>query len=68
MSRDSSGSISKPACSYWLERPVPNSTRAVGDEVERRDPFGDADRVVELRRQQHDAVADADLLVRAARR
>ena len=27
MSRDCSVSISKPACSYWLERPVPNSTR-----------------------------------------
>src|SRR5262249_43778655 len=27
MSRDSAVSISKPACSNWLERPVPNSTR-----------------------------------------
>ena len=27
MSRDCSVSISKPACSNWLERPVPNSTR-----------------------------------------
>ena len=62
MSRDCSVSISKPACSYWLERPVPNSTRPFGQQVERRDALGDADRMVELVRQQHDAVADADAL------
>ena len=61
MSRDRSVSISKPACSYWLERPVPNSDAPFGDEVERGDALGDADRMVELAmRQQHDAVADAD--------
>jgi hypothetical protein len=52
-------SISKPACSYWLERPVPNSRRP-SEIRSSAAALGDADRMVELRRQQHDAVADAD--------
>jgi hypothetical protein len=35
---------------------------SVGNEVERRDPFGDAGRVVVLRRHEHDAVAETDAL------
>ena len=35
---------------------------AVGHQIERRDPFGDARRMVVVRRHQRDAVAEADVL------
>ena len=44
------------------DSPVPQSTRPVGDQVERGDALGDARRMVVARRRQHDAVADADVL------
>src|SRR6185369_2053162 len=35
---------------------------AIGEEIERGDALGDADRVVEAMRQEHDAVTEADAL------
>ena len=53
----------KPPSSASLDdSPLPNSTRPFGHEVEHRDPLGGARRVVELRRGEDDAVAEADVL------
>ena len=68
-SRFSSGLTPKPASSASLDdSPLPNST-PTADEVEHADAFGGARRMVELRRGQDDAVAEAHVLgALAARR
>jgi hypothetical protein len=62
ISRDSFVSISKPACSNWLERPVPNSTRPF--ETMSRAATRSATRIgwLNLYGSSVHAVSDADVL------